>query len=124
MDKNILLSFRQMQSDGSWAEDADTVSLAKGASLTSSVIDISQTSGIIGFQVYHASDGAATLLVEVEESVDGVTYVLNSTQVVAALAKSTTALYTHDAHANRFIKIKITENDIAATVVTLSLAIR
>lgn len=100
------------------------MSLAKGASLTSTAIDISQTSGIIQLQALHASDGAATLLVDILESVDGVTFVTNATEIIAALAKATTALYSHDAKANRFIKIKITENDIAATVVTLSVAIR
>jgi hypothetical protein len=124
MDKNIILGFRQLQSLGSWAETAATVSLAKAGTLTSNAIDISQTQGIIQIQAYHASDGAATLLVEILESVDGITFVLNASEAVAALAKTTTALYNFDAKANRFIKIKITENNIAATVVTLSLATR
>ena len=124
MNKNINLTLFNLQDDFSWAETVNTVALAKGASLTSSAIDISQTEGEVGVQALHASEGAATLLVEVLESIDGVTFVLNSTQLVAALAKSTTALYTHDARANRHIKIKVTENNIAATVVTLSCTVR
>lgn len=124
MDKNIQLGFFQLQSDGSWAEGAATVSLDKAGTLTSNVIDISQTSGIMQIQASHASSGAATLKIEVEESVDGVTFVTNGSAVVAALAKATAALYNFDAKANRFVKITITENDVAATVVTLSVAIR
>ena len=124
MDKNIILGFRQLQSDGSWKETAGTVSLAKDGTLTSDAIDISQTQGIIQIQVEHASDGAATITGEVLESVDGVTYVENGTGFGDTIAKATCTLYTHDAKANRFIKIKITEDDVAATVVTLSLATR
>ena len=124
MDKNIILGFRQLQSDGSWAETAGTVSLAKAGTLTSDAIDISQTQGIIQIQVEHASDGAATLTGEILESVDGVTYVENGTGFGDTIAKDTPTLYTHDAKANRYIKIKITEDDVAATVVTLSLATR
>ena len=124
MDKNIILGFRQLQSDGSWAETAGTLSLLQAGTKDSDAIDISQTQGIIQIQAYHASGGAATLLIEVLESVDGVTYVVNASEVVAALAKATTALYNFDAKANRFIKIRVTENNIAATVVTLSLATR
>jgi hypothetical protein len=124
MDKNIILGFRQLQSAGSWAETAATVSLAKAGTLTSNAIDISQTQGIIQIQAYHASDGAATITGEILESVDGVTYVQNGTGFGDAIAKATPTLYTHDAKANRFIKIKITEDNVAATVVTLSLATR
>ena len=73
MDKNIQLTFFQLQSDGSWA---------------------------------------------------GVTYVENATGFGDTIAKATPTLYTHDAKANRFFKIKITEDDVAITVVTLSVAIR
>ena len=124
MDKNIQLTFFQLQSDGSWAEAAATVTLAKDGTLTSDAIDIGQTSGIIQIQVSHASDGAATITGEVLESVDGVTYVENATGFGDTIAKATPTLYTHDAKANRFFKIKITEDDVAITVVTLSLAIR
>jgi len=124
MNKNIILTFRQLQSDGSWAEDAATVSLAKDGTLTSDAVDISHTSGIIQIQISHASDGAATVTGEILESVDGVTFVENATGFGDTIAKATPTIYCHDAKANRFIKIKITEDDVAATVVTLSLAIR
>ena len=67
MNKNINLTLFNLQDDFSWAETVNTVALAKGASLTSSAIDISQTEGEVGVQVLHASEGAATLLVEVLE---------------------------------------------------------
>ena len=125
MDKSIILGFFQLQSDGSWADGASTVSLAKDGTLTSNAIDISQTNGIIQIQVSHANAaGAPTLLVEVQESVDGVTFVTEATEIVTALAKDTPMLYNYDAEANRFIKIIITENDVALTVVTLSIATR
>ena len=124
MDKNILVTFRQLQSDGSWKEDAATVSLLQDGTLTSDAIDLSHTGGIVQIQISHASDGAATVTGEIEESVDGVTFVENATGFGDAIAKATPTIYSHDAKANRFIKIKITEDDTAATVVTLSVAIR
>ena len=122
MHKNIILGFFQLQSDGSWAGAAATLSLAKAGTKTSDAIDISQTNGIIQIQVEHASDGAATITGEILESVDGVTYVENGTGFGDTIAKDTCTLYTHDAKANRFIKLKVTEADVAATVVTLSIA--
>jgi len=124
MNKDINLALFNLQDDGSWTEDANTIALLKAADLTSEAIDICQTEGEVGVQAFHASDGAATLLVEILESVDGVTFVLNSTELVAALAPATPAVYLHDAKANRFIKIMITNNGLAATVVTLSLTVR
>ena len=124
MDKNIYLTLQCLQSDGSWAETAGTVSLAQDGTLTSDAIDISQTLGIVQIQVSHASDGAATITGEILESVDGVTFVENATGFGDTIAKDTPTIYSHDAKANRFIKIKITEDDVAATVVTLSLTVR
>ena len=124
MDTNITLSFFRLQSDGSWGEDAATVSLDRDGTLTSDPIHMEKTTGIIQIRVVHASGGAATITGEVLESVDGVTYVENGTGFGDSIAKATTTLYTHDAKANRFIKIKITEDNAAATVVTLSIAVR
>ena len=124
MNKNIILGFFRLQSAGSWAEDVATVSLDNAGTLTSNAIDISQTSGIIQIQISHASDAAATVTGEILESVDGVTFIENATGFGDTIAKDTPTIYKHDAKANRFIKIKITEDGGAATVVTLSLAIR
>lgn len=123
MDKDIHVGIFYLQSDMTWnTETAGTYSLDKNDSQDSGAIDMTQTQGILQVQVSHASDGAATLKVEVLESVDGVTFVLNASALVAALAKATPAIYNHDAKANRFVKIRITENNVADTVVTLSMA--
>lgn len=124
MDKNIYLGLHCLQSDGSWADTAGTVTLLQDGTLTSNAIDISQTLGIVQIQVSHASDGAATITGEILESVDGVTFVENGTGFGDTIAKATPTIYSHDAKANRFIKIKITEDDVADTVVTLSLTVR
>lgn len=124
MNKNINLSLFRLQSDGSWAEGAAILSLAKNGTKTSDAIDISQCEGIVQIQVSHASDGAATITGEILESVDGVTFVENATGFGDTIAKDTPTIYSHDAKANRFIKIKVTEDDVAATVVTLSCTVR
>lgn len=124
MDKNIQLGLFHLQSDGSWGNEAGTVSLDKDGTLTSNAIDMGQTSGNVRVQAKHASDGAATLTIEVSESVDGVTYVTNATPLVSNLAKDTPALYDFDAKASQKIKIIVTENNVAATVVTLSISTR
>lgn len=124
MDKNILLGLFHLQSDGSWADEAGTVSLDKAGTLTSNAIDMSQTSGNFRVQAKHTGTGAPTLKIEVAESVDGLTYVTNGTPLVADLAKDTPALYDFDAKASQKIKIIVTENDVAATEVTLSISTR
>ena len=124
MDKNILLTFRQLQSVVTRFQLGNCKARIIDGTLTSNAIDISQTSGIIQIQISHASAGAATVTGEILESVDGVTFVENGTGFGDTIAKATPTIYSHDAKANRFIKIKITEDDVAATVVTLSVAIR
>ena len=128
MDKNINLSFFRLQTDGeSWANEVETVptvSLAKAGTTTTDPIALDTTTGIIQIQVSHASEGAATITGEILESVDGISYVQNGTGFGDTIAKATTTLYTHDAKANRFVKLKITEDNVAATVVTLSVAVR
>ena len=125
MNKNINLTLFNLQSDGSWlVETAGTVSLAKAGTLTSDAIDISQCEGIVNIQVSHASDGAATITGEILESVDGETFVQNATGFGDNIAKDTPTIYSHDAKANRFIKVKITEDNVAATVVSLCLTVR
>lgn len=124
MDKNIMVSFQQLQSDGKWAEGAATVALAQAGTLTSEVLDISHTLGILQIQVEHTKAGSPTITGEILESVDGVTFVENGTGFGDAIAKDVPTLYTHDAKANRFVKIKITEDNVAATDVVLSVAVR
>lgn len=124
MDKNILLGLFHLQSDGSWGNEAGTVSLDKAGTLTSNAIDMSQTSGIIRVQAKHTDTGAPTLTIEVSESVDGETFVTNGTPLVSGLAKDTTALYDFDAKASQKIKIIVTEDDVATTEVTLSISTR
>ena len=124
MDKNIQLGLFHLQSDGSWADEAGTVSLAKDGTLTSNAIDMGQTSGIVRVQAKHTGTGAPTITIEVSESVDGETYVTNATPLVSNLAKDTTALYDFDAKASQKIKIIVTEDDVAATAVTLSISTR
>jgi len=124
MDKNIQLGLFHLQSDGSWADTAGTVTLAKNGTLTSNAIDMGQTSGIARIQVKHTGAEAPTLTVEFSESVDGVTYVTNATPLVSTLAKDTTALYDIDTKASQKIKIIVTEDDVAATAVALSISTR
>lgn len=128
MDKNINLSFFRLQADGSWADEAEgtppTVSLAKDGTMTTNAIALDTTTGIIQIQVKHASAGSATLTGTIFESVDGIDYLVNGTGFCTTLAKATTLLYTHDAKANRFIKLFFEEDNVAATEVTLSVAVR
>jgi len=124
MNKNINLTLFQLQSDGSWSEAAGTLSLAKDGTDTSDAIDISQCEGIVNIQVSHTGTGSPTITGEILESVDGITFVENATGFGDSIAKDTPTIYSHDAKANRFIKIKVTEDDVAATVVTLSLTVR
>lgn len=113
MQNNIILGFFKP-----W----DAADLTKNTSLTSDPIALEQSSGILKVQVYHTATGAATLKVDIEESVDGIGWVL--TEIVAALAKDTTTLYDYDSKLSRFIRFKITENNIDDTVVTLSVSTR
>ena len=124
MNKNIYKQLFRLQSDGSWGDGVATLSLAQDGTKTSDAIDISQCEGIVQIQVSHASDGAATITGEILESVDGVEFIENATGFGDTIAKDTPTIYCHDAKANRFIKIKVTEDDVAATVVTLSLTVK
>jgi hypothetical protein len=124
MNKNIYKQLFRLQSDGSWGDAAATLSLLQAGTKTSDAIDISQCEGIVQIQVSHASDGAATITGEILESVDGVEFVENATGFGDTIAKATPTIYSHDAKANRFIKIKVTEDNVAATVVTLSLTVK
>lgn len=54
----------------------------------------------------------------------GIRISANLVTPASTIAKDTPTIYSHDAKANRFIKIKITEDNVAATVVTLSLTVR
>ncbi len=125
MNKNINLTLFRLQSDGSWAEGVATLALLQAGTKTSEAIDISQCEGIVQIQVEHASSaGAATITGKILESVDGLTFVENGTGFCATLAKDTPTIYSHDAKANRFIQIKVTEDNTKPTDVTLSLTVR
>ena len=123
MNKNINLTLFRLQSDGSWAEGVATVSLTLNEVVTSDALDISQCDGIVQIQISHTGTGAPTITGEILESVDGITFVENATGFGDAIAKDVPTIYSHDAKANRFIKIEITDATIA-TVVTLSLTVR
>jgi len=114
MQNNIILGFFQP-----W----DATVLLKNANDTGAIMALEQSSGLLKIQVDHTHiSGSPTLKVDVEESVDGVSWVL--TQVVAALAKDTTTLYDYDCGLSRFARIKITENNVSDTAVTLSVSVR
>ena len=114
MQNNIILGFFQP-----W----DATALAQDASATGAVMGLENSSGLLKIQVLHTHlTESPTLKVDVEESVDGVSWVL--TQVVAALAKDITTLYDYDCGLSRFARIKITENDVNDTAVTLSVSVR
>jgi len=125
MQKDIMLSFFRLQSDGeTWGEAVATVDMAKDAQVVTDPIHMEHTGGIIQIQVFHNETGSPTITGEILESVDGVTYVENGTGFGDTIAKNTTVLYTHDAKANRFVKLQIDEDNVAATVLTLSIAVR
>lgn len=124
MQNNVMLGFFQLQSDGSWGEDAATVSVDKDGEVTSDPIHLDNSGGIVTIQVSHTGTGSPTITGEIFESVDGVTYVLNATGFGDAIAKDTPTIHTHDAKANRRIKIFFAEDDVIATVVTLSVSVR
>ena len=117
MDKNVILGFFQLFTG--------EVLIATGTAETADPIHMELTGGNIRIQA-EVTAGTGTIKCEVKESVDGVTYVTNSTPVFSTQASGAgVTLSDFDCKASRFIKILVTEDGGAQPATfTLSISIR
>lgn len=90
--------------------------LAASGTATSDAV---KTDGSVVYRFQYTTTGTGTTKIELLESLDGVTYVTNSTALGTTLAAGT-ALIDLAPKASSFIKLKITEDGgAAAATVTL-----
>lgn len=101
----------------------DAVTIAASGTSTSTAQFLADAgSGVVGLQFLVA--GSGTVKVEAQESIDGATFVTNTTAVAASLTAGTT-LDTHDAGHNSVVKFLVTETGGASTAtVSIWAAIR
>lgn len=97
MDKQISSVYREMLT----AE-----AIAASGEVTTEAIDLTQSSGKIKIQT--AITGSGTFKLELLESLNGVDYILNSTEIASGLTAGN-ALSTFDCGVSGKIKIKVTE---------------
>jgi len=116
MDKNVILGFFQLFTGEV---------LAKTEDAESDVLHLELSGGNIRIQA-EVTAGTGTIECEVLESVDGVTYVTNSTPVFSTQASGdSVTLSDFDCKASRFIKILVTEDGGAQPATfTLSISVR
>jgi hypothetical protein len=104
MDKQISSTYRELLT----AE-----AIAAAGTVTTDVIDLTQSSGKIKIQ--STITGSGTLKLELLESLDGITWIENATDIVTGLTAGS-ALTARDCGVSCYIKIKATETGEAEAV--------
>lgn len=107
MDKTINVEQTQLLASESIDASGDA---------TTGIVKLSHTTGKTGLQYEITGDG--TIKIEALESINGIDYITNGTEVATGLTKTPgKGLVAHDAGVNRFIKFKVTETGGANGVV-------